>query len=353
MVKRAFERRDGRLWDTYRHRGKTHVQELLGSDELSPAPRPADATIRGQEGRDAIERALSALNAGDPAAPYALLGMTDDPRVATALLTAAKVARSAVLANVAHVLGQATVEGSAAILEQRMAELVSDPRTFARTGETNWRAVALSSVASALLNLAPERTGPADALVRMLDHPNKLDRRTAAAAVAESLQRGLPTEMAHRLEKELERLLQDGEAEMFGAIASGVAVKEPEVVLTRCERMLASPDLDIREIATAVLVKLQATRVRDILVAHLPGEVDLRLACTIAEHVGQSAPETLRASLARRALADESPSLRYQGMALVAWLDPDLRRRLVEEALADEPDVFLRSRLENMASATS
>jgi hypothetical protein len=71
-----------------------------------------------------------------------------------------------------------------------------------------------------------------------------------------------------------------------------------------------------------------------------------RVAVQIAAYLGGDVPAALRADIAKRALADDSPSLRRGGAALLRDLDPDIARGLAEAALVDEPDPLLRKRLE-------
>ncbi|HLC43460.1 MAG TPA: hypothetical protein VJO34_17780 [Methylomirabilota bacterium] len=350
MGKRAFERRGKGLRDTYAERGQLYIREI------GPLPGPPEVDAHDAAGvgatADVLGRLLLALEAGDVRAPQALLAFIADIRVSTALLKAAREASPALLANVAQVLGSAGVNGAADVLGKRLDELAVDTRVFEDATPFNHFAGSLTAVAAALLRLQPENTRAANALVRLLSHPSAFERRTAAAAASDALELPLPEGVAGQLESELHQLLASADTQLFAAIAPAVARKEPKVILSRCGTLLQSTDPAARETGIGVLRRLDEPKASEMLVAHLAHESDLRLACAIAGHLGPKAPEAMRLALARRALADDSPSLRFEGLTLLASLSAGASREVAHDVLPSEPDPFLRSRLESFARSS-
>ena len=147
MTKRAFERRDGVLFDSYEFpsgqkcRAQFSAQSLgeplsdeqlqLARESSAQAPDLAQGafTLRWEEKSDqSLEALLSGLTAGNIVAPPALLNSLDDPRVRPALIEAARRAAPGWLANVAQVVGIVGGAGARDVLRQRMEELSRPPR---------------------------------------------------------------------------------------------------------------------------------------------------------------------------------------------------------------------------------
>ena len=76
--------------------------------------------------------------------------------------------------------------------------------------------------------------------------------------------------------------------------------------------------------------------------AWLEREPSLRLVAEFANATARLVSTEWLRDVARRALADDSPSLRYDGLLLSEHLDDEARDGLAREALRDEPDAELK-----------
>jgi hypothetical protein len=94
---------------------------------------------------------------------------------------------------------------------------------------------------------------------------------------------------------------------------------------------------------------MEGPRARALLLEHLPRESWLRSAAHIAACLGKDVPAEIRADIAKSALANDSPSLRRLGMALLSGLDSDTAQALADAARVDEPDPLLQKTLERLA----
>lgn len=72
----------------------------------------------------------------------------------------------------------------------------------------------------------------------------------------------------------------------------------------------------------------------------------VRNALWVAFALGSLAPEDVRVELVRRALADESPSLRWEAIQSLRALERQQMIELARAALKDEPDPALAKALE-------
>lgn len=325
----------------------THVREIVAeTDSRRTGPAQSEAVQTGAAGAGVAEL-LRALQAGEARAPETLLPFIDDARVPSALLEAAATTSMPLLGNLAHVLGRAGLAGATGPLRARLSELAGDTRTFEDDSFFNARAGALSAVAGALLRLQPGAREPVDTLLRLLDHPNGFNRRTAAAALAEAVSGiQLPGDTADVVRNRLTSLIQTTDVGLFAAVAPAIFGEHADFVLGRCRALLDSATVSNREIAIALLSKLNGDEARDLLVLHAIKESDLHLACLVALRIGERIPLARRRELAQRALSQDSPSMRHDGLLLLSALDAETSQPLAKAALQDEPDPLLRSNLE-------
>lgn len=346
VSKRAFVRGEGKLLDEYEEPGGKGMRVILSDDRLGET----STEVHHEHSSELLDRLLAELEAGNVGAPGTLVAFANDPRVQPALIRATRRVPDEDLANFAQALGLTGGEGAAEVLRERMERLLKDPKTFADDAFFNWKAGSLASVAAALLRLGSDPRRAAEVIVRFLTHPCSGNRQTAARYASEALQRTLPDDVRQLLLSSTTPLLAADDVDAFGAIAPALAEGHLDAVLGRCEALLQEPDIGKREVAIRVMGELRHERALRLLATHLPHERSLRLACSTAMKVVRDVPTELLVDLARRTLADESPSLRLAGLSLLGVLPAEEAFGIARGALADEPDPLLQKRLGGFAS---
>jgi hypothetical protein len=370
MAKRAFQRSAGILRDEYTNpEGRKHVEvspaSLMGEplNEADRAQGLADVvsddsraqfrgvhSLSGDRSSEFLEGLLAALEGGSAAAPNALLPFLEDPRVRPALVAATRRAPAAELANFAQALALAGGDAASAVLSERLRELVDAPETFKDDPFFNSVTGSLVTVAHGLLRLGSDQDEAAMVLARVVrEHPCGFNRRSAAYQIGEALDEDLPQETRRLLEGVLAEQLASTDPQMLATVAHTVAKSSPDLVLAKCRELLNDPSSEIRSPVAAALERIGDPRARALLLEHLPREPWIRSVAQIAAYLGKDVPAALRADIAERALADESPSLRRVGMTLLYGLDSDTARALADAARVDEPDPLLQKTLERLA----
>lgn len=370
MAKRPFQRSRGILRDEYANpEGRPHVEvspaSLMGEplNESERAEGLADVvsddsraqfrgvhSLSGDRSPEFLESLLSALEAGSAAAPNALLPFVEDPRVRPALAAATRRAPAEELANFAQALALAGGDAASAVLRERLRELVNAPEAFKDDLFFNSVTGSLVTVAHGLLRLGSDQDEAAMVLAKVVrEHPCAFNRRSAAYQIGEALDEDLPQETRRLLEGVLTEQLASTDPQMLATVAHTVAKSSPDLVLAKCRELLSEPSSEVRTPVATALERMEDPGARALLLEHLPREAWLRSAAQIAAHLGKDAPAALRADIAKRALADESPSLRRVGMALLSGLDSDTAKALADAALVDEPDPLLQKTLQKQA----
>lgn len=366
MPKRAFERRDGVLFDRYEFPPgqKCTAQfsaQSLGeplSDEQLQLARESSAqagdraqgayTLRWENKTEqSLEALLRGLAAGNIGAPSALFQYLDDPRVRPALIEAARRAAPGSLSNFAQAVGIAGGAGAREVLRQRMEELLAASETFEDSSFFNFTAGAAATVAEALLQLDPDDTAGASCLRTLMTHPCRHNRENAAMHAASAYRPRLKTEAMQVLESILRPLVQDPDDLLFFAAIEALKALEPKAVTERCVKLLDSEvDEPIPRAANYLATfSLSKNAVVPRLVDWLSRQRVVRNALPVAWVLGSLIPEPLRLDLLRRALADESPSQRWAAIRLLDSLEQGLKRELATAALADETDPALKRAL--------
>lgn len=370
MTKRAFERRDGVLFDSYEFpsgqkcRAQFSAQSLGEplSDEQLQLARESSAqagdraqgafTLRWEEKSDqSLEALLSGLTAGNIGAPGALLKYLDDPRVRPALIEAARRAAQGSLSNFAQVLGIVGGEGARDVLRQRMEELLAASETFEDSSFFNFTAGAAATVAESLLLLDPDDTTAANCLRTLMTHPCRLNRENAAGHAASAYRHRMKTEAMQVLESILRPLVYDPDDRLFFSAIEALKALEPRAVIERCVKVLEG-DVDEpipRAASYLTSMSLSENAIVPRLVDWISRQRVVRNALPVAWALGSLVPEGLRLDLLRRALADESPSQRWAAIRLLSSIEQDRKSELAAAALADETDPALTRAL--MAAA--
>jgi hypothetical protein len=224
--------------------------------------------------------------------------------------------------------------------------LLGTPECFANDSFSNPVTGSLATVARGLLRLGLDQQEAATVLARFVrEHPSAFNRRSAAYGVCEALEEALPASARRTLESVLAEQLATDDPEMFAAIAPTLAKASPDQVLARCKELLRHTSSEVRVGVTLALQEMQDPKARALPLAHVSREPWLRSAVQIVAYLGRDVPASFRADIGKRALADDSPSLRLEDTALLRDLDTSTARGLAEAALVDEPDPLVRRQL--------
>ncbi len=366
MTKRAFERRDGVLFDRYEFPPgqKCTAQfsaQSLGeplTDEQLQLARESSAQARDRaqgaytlrwenKTEQSLEALLRGLAAGNIGAPAALFQYLDDPRVRPALIEAARTADSSKLANVAQVVGLVGGPGARDVLRQRLEALLAASETFEDSSFFNFTAGTAATVAEALLQLDPDDTAAANCLRTLMTHPCRLNRENAAMHAASAYRRRMKTEAMQVLESTLRPLVHDPDDLLFFAAIEALKAIELRAVTERCVQLL---DREVDELTPSAAIYLTSLSLSENavvprLIEWIGKQRVVRNALRVAWSLGALVPEKVRIDLTRRALADESPSQRWYAIRLLNSLEQEPRSALAAVALADEPDPALKRAL--------
>lgn len=366
MTKRAFERRDGVLFDTYElpsgqkctaQFSAQSLGESLSEEQLHHA-RKSSAQERDlaqgafalryeEKSEQTLQALLEGLAAGNIAAPHTLFQYLDDPRVRPALVEAARRADPSGLANVAQMVGIVGGRGARDVLRQRMEELLAAPETFEDSSFLNFTAGAAATVADSLLRLDPDDTPAANCLRRLLTHPCPRNRHSAAMCAAGAYRHRMKTEAMQVLESILRPLVHDPDDRLFFSAIEALKAIEPQAVTERCVKVLEG-DVDEpipRAASYLTSLSLSENAIVPRLVDWISRQRVVRNALPVAWALGSLVPEGLRVDLLRRALADESPSQRWDAIRLLNSFEQELKTELAAAALADETDPALKRAL--------
>ncbi|MDP1824495.1 MAG: hypothetical protein Q8L48_14670 [Archangium sp.] len=371
VPKRPFERRDGVLLDSYEFpAGQKCTAQLsahrLGeplSEEQLQLARESSAQGRDraqgafvlrweEKSEQTLEALLEGLRAGNMATPSSLLRYLDDARVRPALLEATRCADPTLLANCAQALGIAGGPGARDVLRQRMEELLAAPQTFEDSSFMNFSAGSAATVAQSLLGLDPDDTAAAKCLRMLLTHPCAHNRLTAAMCAAGAYRHGMKTEAMQVLESTLRPLVHNPDNDLFFAAIEALKVLEPQPVIERCVRLLDAEVVQLIPRAASFLtgLRLSENAVVPALIAWISRQPVARNALSVAMALGSLVPEELRLDLVKRALADESPSLRWAAISCLNSLERGQMIGLASTALEDETDPALMRALNAAAN---
>ena len=349
MAKRKFVQRARSLEDAYdTSRGEHVVVEVEISEEMRAEVLRQGTPLDASVGRDtkpaSVDELLSSLREGIAVAPGALVPFAGDPRVRAALLEEARTCPPERLANVAEAVAALGGPQAVEVLRHWLHRLAEDPTTFEDASFFNWKAGSLTSVAGGLAALGTHTADALEALRRLLRHPCRANRKTAAARLAD-VTTSLAAEWQKTALADLEACYSSDDPAMFACVAPAFVGSREGAVFDRCEALLSSEDSAVRELAAVALQKMEHPRATSLLEQQLPRESSLRLAVRIAAQLGPKAWSASRIEIARRALADESPSLRLAGAAVLRTMQEPEARSVAKAALADEPDAWIRSQL--------
>lgn len=350
-MKRAFERDGDTLVDRYVVEGSeketsTHIPRgLLGSaSRRRPAPAaPSAAKVRAWTKR---------LLAGEWSALENVVEHRDFPGVRDALVAAAAVLPEGEIVTTA--LGRVGGAGAREVLWRELAALVGRRETFRAAPHSNPAATRLTGLARDLLRMDPEAVDAAFALVRLFKHPTPYHRMYSAWNAAE-LYAGwsAPRTAAHGvLRAGIAPLARTRDAEVFVKVIPALWEMDPDATRARVALTLKHRDPWVRHEAAQQSLKARwpgTWELVALVVAWLETEPSLRLVAEFANATARLVRTERLVDIAALALADESPSLRHDGLLLLGHLDDNTRNGLAREALRDEPDADLRRALRRVS----
>ncbi|MDP3504386.1 MAG: hypothetical protein Q8S33_28880 [Myxococcales bacterium] len=228
-----------------------------------------------------------------------------------------------------------------------MEELLAAPETFEDSSFLNFTAGAAATVADSLLRLDPDDTPAANCLRRLLTHPCPRNRHSAAMCAAGAYRHRMKTEAMQVLESILRPLVHDPDDRLFFSAIEALKAIEPQAVTERCVKVLEG-DVDEpipRAASYLTSLSLSENAIVPRLVDWISRQRVVRNALPVAWALGSLVPEGLRVDLLRRALADESPSQRWDAIRLLNSFEQELKTELAAAALADETDPALKRAL--------
>jgi hypothetical protein len=372
--KRAFERKNGVLSDSYiGDDGKSVCSQMPAAmlgEEPTREERAAlvqrmksDDVGRAQQARyalttdksaEVLDGLLAAIEGGaDPS--LELVKFVDDPRVRPAVVKAARRKNLGLAGNVYQVLGIVGGDGAADVLRDVIADLSTRPETFQDDKFFNRYAGELVIAARALLQLDADATAAAEAIVRVIDdHPCKFNRESAASSAVDAFRAGSSTDAMLRLKKKLDVLVDDENPTFFFRAASALVRERGMKLVDRAARYLDDDDANTRQSAFNALSNMSPpyhVAALHRLVEWFPRARTTRESIRGVGCLRDLLPLDVRVSVARRALADESPSLRLDGARSLSSVPVAERKQLAGEALSDEPDAAIRRILEKAAAS--
>ena len=290
-------------------------------------------------------RLVDELRLGRWTASRELVRYCADDTVHVALIDAVRRAPIDSLMHPARALGFVGGRGARVVLRDRLNEIVMISSTLPpfHFGES------MEAVAAALLRLDPDATDAARALVDVFEHPNEDIRYAAVQDAASVFRRCLGSESMALLCAALRELKDAEDALMFLFGAPILAHDHFDVVHRRCREYLGSDDYEVRQWAAVALARIPAPASAEALATlagWAPRGEPLGLALWVAALVWPLMSSTTAVELVRRGLAAESPMARLRSLPLAERLAGDAARSLLEEAITEEPDSFLRNKMQ-------
>jgi hypothetical protein len=284
-------------------------------------------------------------------AMYTIIERRSEPEVVEALVAYANKTMVPTSAS-CHLLGTLGGPENRAALSRALIALVNSPMTFEKTTNCNWAAQRAVSIAEAILKLDREVIEAADVIVRLFGHPTPYNRMwavwKAADLYAES--RSLRTPALERLAGGLRPMVRDPDPRVFiKAIPALVLLGAPEWSETRkrCKKLLRDRDDWLRLDTVHLLLRCPRPDFT-ILADWFKREPLIRLRVVFAQRFGDLLSAHTIEALAREALADSAPSLRFNALSLALHLDPQRQRAVLKEAVADEPDPELQAEMKRI-----
>ncbi|MDD9970079.1 MAG: hypothetical protein OXR73_27785, partial [Myxococcales bacterium] len=324
----------------------------IAARRSGPGPYPGALIDDGDDGsHEYCEALLHALGQGAALdVPRALLRHLHDARVRPALVEAL---RTACEGNIAQVVGIAGGPGALDALREWRERIADDECTFLGTARSNDLGTILATVCEAELRLNPDELPAADALIRLFPHPAELVRRCAVSAAAAVCEGHLRTASIEQLRDRLETLVSGDDDHLFLIALPGLRHAPFELVVRRVEALALGTDAVLARWAISAICSCpylvgQRNRILSLALENGPTlDSGVYIISWLAGGDGLEKGTTLL----RQALAEASPSLRWQAIECLDRLPQPVAVELAKEAIADEPDSMLHDKLREIARA--
>lgn len=368
-TKRPFVRRNGNASDSYISSSGTQTTfelpvstlgESLSSEsraELLEAVREGDSiatrALRAESSPELLEALLAGLRE-NIAAPATLLQYISDPRVAPALVSSASSYALGTGSNHFQVVAMIGGPAARAALRARAQLLSHEERCWVDDPFFNSLAGELATVAAGLLKLEADDLEAADCLVRLASHPCEFNRATALRLAADAYDFGLRTEAMLRLRSLFAAFDLNGSQREFTAALPVLMMLRQEETMTQCRaRLFDEKGKERQHLAESLTALPLYSPALALLAEWIPSEPDPQVVLPLAIRLRSAFTATFVENLFRRALASESPSLRWGAIKLLPSLPVSEQMKLAAEALLDEVDPALASKLTVIAGAAS
>ena len=339
-LKQSFEREKGYLYDRS-EQGRSAMFDVPLFRPRRPKRRPL---LTGFD----LDELFARVDTNNWDAMYTIIERRSEPPVAEAI---AAYARKTVVPTSAacHLLVALGGPENRVALSRALLALANSPTTFKKAANCNHAAQRAVSIAEAILKLDREAVEAADILVQFFEHPTPYNRMWAVWKAAEvyAESRSLHTLALERLREGLRPMVRDPDPRVFiKAIPALVRLGETEWRETRkrCKKLLRDRDDWLRLDTVHLLLQCPSPDFT-LLAEWFQREPLARLRVEFASQFAEIMPVPAIEALAREALGDSAPSLRYHALCLASCLDPRRQRIVLEEALADEPDPDLKTEM--------
>ena len=367
-MKRRFERRGIYLFDSYEdppgrpircqvlaalrgeHEAPVEERRRLLLETIGAGGWPYDADLLRLErppSPEFVQALLSGLAAGSAMAAVAIVDHVDDARVRPALAEATRQVGIERLAGFAQTLGRVGGPSAEAVLLERFHEILAGKKASSADSISNDTADALVHVAAALLSLNPQQLTAARAILQMLEHPHEDIRREAVRELLQVARRGMLTDAMREICAGIDKLVEAADAEIFLQVAPALALDQIPIALPRMGRLLNERDDHVGHLAAYALTRIPSPYTAEalaVLSRWISPKRPLGLAMWVASVVAPFLSEQTVASMVRRGLASDSPTLRDEALNLSQELRNEVARALLEDALVDEPETLLQKR---------
>lgn len=282
---------------------------------------------------------------------WGFMAFTDNPKTLPAVVKSARKCPADQLWNYPQLLASLDSEETKTILKEKFLDLKDHPKTFKKMKDRNDFAFNLISVCENLLRLEPNNTEVADCLVKLSKHPNWFQRECAVRSVAGFYKASLygfgggkSTLIFYKRLKELTKINDVGlftasiqHQFMFSPLKAYEKFKKFYLASEKVKRSNLASNLFSVENPFFWIVKL---------VKELPVEDAQPFQDYLNWHNIRPVSDEEILDFVREDFNAESPNKRISAIGKLDRLNPQDAKEILLEAIADEPDNFIRKRFE-------
>lgn len=287
---------------------------------------------------------------------FALLNFADDEKVLPALLESAKKAPNEDFANYAQLLGMFGGKEVLVILHERFNQIKDNPKTFEKTDFVNELAFTLEIICESILSNQPNNVDVAKALVSLTEHSCAFNREKAVRTIV-SFYNHFSFRVSYKVSKifseKLRLLLKTKDKGVFLAAIPFLLIDKREKAYQKLKKIYLKTDSKKREQDIVMwLSKIEYHSAYWIsrLVRELPEKETKPLQDALNSLFIKPMTEVEIYDSIRKDLADESPSKRISAIERFSYVSERNAQRLAKEAIKDEPEILIRTKLEKYLS---